>query len=81
MYEPHHTTPHHRLVAGRIRWLKRAASQSTLPAPILPRCVRPVCRSYECVNTIMAVESESGLRVLAVNILGKFLSSKDPNIK
>jgi AP-1 complex subunit gamma-1 len=36
---------------------------------------------YECVNTIMTVESEPGLRVLAVNILGKFLAGKDNNIK
>jgi len=36
---------------------------------------------YECVNTIMTVDSEPGLRVLAVNILGKFLSGKDNNIK
>jgi AP-1 complex subunit gamma-1 len=36
---------------------------------------------YECVNTIMSVESESGLRVLAVNVLGRFLSSKEPNLK
>lgn len=36
---------------------------------------------YEVVSTIMNVESESGLRVLAVNILGKFLSSKEANLK
>jgi len=36
---------------------------------------------YEAVATIMAVESESGLRVLGVNILGKFLGSRDPNMK
>jgi AP-1 complex subunit gamma-1 len=36
---------------------------------------------YEAVNTIMSVESEAGLRVLAVNILGKFLASKEPNLK
>jgi len=29
----------------------------------------------------MAVEAESGLRVLGVNILGKFLGAKDPNMK
>ncbi len=31
---------------------------------------------YECVQTIMAVEAIGGLRVLAVNILGRFLSNK-----
>mmetsp|Transcript_25147 Transcript_25147/g.35217 ORF Transcript_25147/g.35217 Transcript_25147/m.35217 type:complete len:957 (-) Transcript_25147:1105-3975(-) len=36
---------------------------------------------YECVQTIMAVESEDGLRVLAVNILGRFLLNRDNNIR
>lgn len=36
---------------------------------------------YECVQTIMGVESIGGLRVLAVNILGKFLANKDNNIR
>ncbi|KAI7839019.1 hypothetical protein COHA_007161 [Chlorella ohadii] len=36
---------------------------------------------YECVQTIMAVESIGGLRVLAVNILGRFLGNKDNNIR
>lgn len=36
---------------------------------------------YEAVNTIMSVAHEAGLRVLAVNILGKFLTNKDNNIK
>lgn len=36
---------------------------------------------YECVQTIMAVESIGGLRVLAVNILGRFLANKDNNIR
>lgn len=31
---------------------------------------------YECVQTIMAVESIGGLRVLAVNIMGRFLGNK-----
>ena len=36
---------------------------------------------YETVQTIMSVEAESGLRVLAVNILGRFLINKDNNIR
>ena len=36
---------------------------------------------YECVQTIMAVESIGGLRVLAVNIMGRFLVNKDNNIR
>lgn len=36
---------------------------------------------YECVHTIIAIEVERGLRVLGVNIMGKFLSSNDNNIR
>lgn len=36
---------------------------------------------YECVQTIMSIEADAGLRVLGINILGKFLSSKDANVK
>jgi AP-1 complex subunit gamma-1 len=36
---------------------------------------------YECVRTIMSIEADNSLRVLAVNILGRFLSTKDNNIR
>mgnify|MGYP002775787176 CR=1 FL=1 len=36
---------------------------------------------YECVQTIIGTEVTSGLRVLAVNILGRFLSNRDNNIR
>ncbi|KAL9087323.1 MAG: hypothetical protein Q9159_003669 [Coniocarpon cinnabarinum] len=36
---------------------------------------------YETVLTILEIEADTGLRVLGVNILGKFLSNKDNNIR
>ena len=36
---------------------------------------------YECVNTIMGIDSEAGLRALAINTLGKFLAHRDNNIR
>lgn len=36
---------------------------------------------YEAVQTIMAIPSEEGLTVLAINILGRFLLNRDNNIR
>ncbi|TIB37131.1 hypothetical protein E3P84_00539 [Wallemia ichthyophaga] len=36
---------------------------------------------YEAVLCILDIEAESGLRVMAINILGKFLGNKDNNIR
>jgi len=36
---------------------------------------------YECVMTILKTEAEAGLRLLAVNILGRFLQNRDNNIR
>merc|ERR1711871_809952 len=36
---------------------------------------------YACVSTIMEIESESGLKVMGINILGRFLLSKDNNTR
>ncbi|KAG9229386.1 adaptin N terminal region-domain-containing protein [Amylocarpus encephaloides] len=36
---------------------------------------------YEAVLTILDIDADSGLRVMGVNILGKFLSNRDNNIR
>ncbi|PAV19970.1 Adaptor complex AP-1 gamma subunit [Pyrrhoderma noxium] len=36
---------------------------------------------YEAVLAILEIEADSGLRVMAINILGKFLSNRDNNIR
>lgn len=36
---------------------------------------------YEAVLTILDIEADSGLRVMGVNILGKFLTNRDNNIR
>ncbi|OLY81745.1 AP-1 complex subunit gamma-1 [Smittium mucronatum] len=36
---------------------------------------------YECIRVVLTVPSEKSLRVLAINLLGKFLEHKDNNIR
>ena len=36
---------------------------------------------YETVLTVLEIEADSGLRVMAINILGKFLGNRDNNIR
>jgi len=36
---------------------------------------------YETVLTVLDIEADAGLRVMAINILGKFLSNRDNNIR
>ncbi|WFD33035.1 clathrin associated protein complex large subunit [Malassezia sp. CBS 17886] len=36
---------------------------------------------YECVLTILEIRADAGLRVMAINILGKFLGNRDNNIR
>lgn len=36
---------------------------------------------YETVLTILEIDADNGLRVMAINILGKFLSNRDNNIR
>jgi len=35
----------------------------------------------ECVRTIMGIQASQGLRVLGINILGRFLTNKENNVR
>ena len=63
-----------------------------LPPPRRPEtrftCLPPSCHVSRGALALLTLRrtapprpAQSGLRVLAVNILGKFLASRDPNIK
>ncbi|XP_026192774.1 AP-1 complex subunit gamma-2 [Cyclospora cayetanensis] len=39
------------------------------------------CVLFECVRAIVSIDTDQGLRVLALNILGRFLSSREQNLK
>lgn len=36
---------------------------------------------YECIKTVFAIQSDQSLKILGVNLLGKFLSTKDNNTR
>ena len=36
---------------------------------------------YECVKTVLSIESSQSLKLLSINLLGKFLSTKDNNTR
>jgi AP-1 complex subunit gamma-1 len=36
---------------------------------------------FECVRTIMQIEASQGLKVLGINILGRFLANKENNVR
>lgn len=39
------------------------------------------CVLFECVRAIVSLDTDQGLRVLGLNILGRFLSSREQNLK
>ena len=69
------TGPH---ASGLLSHSTAAAKDQRIKRPLPHLYVRPPLPSCQ---TIMAVESIGGLRVLAVNILGRFLANRDNNIR
>jgi len=85
------TNPYLQVAALRIlRILGRGSNEaSEVMADVLAQvasnveCVRNAGNAvlYECVLTILGIEPVAGLRVLAVNVLGRFLANRDNNIR
>ncbi|VZH90094.1 unnamed protein product, partial [Fusarium fujikuroi] len=74
-------------VPGLVRTLKGLATSGYAPEHDVTGITDPFLQNvgnsilYEAVRTILDIEADSGLRVLGVNILGKFLTNRDNNIR
>jgi AP-1 complex subunit gamma-1 len=79
-------TPEHLILVRRVHQLSqdgvpRSVSQALVIGNTEPTKNPGNAILYETVLTIMNIEAEGGLRVLAINILGRFLANRDNNIR